>query len=193
MARILAVTALLLALTTSGVACSGALSTVGLITSGDNAPVARWSTVQEKQIAADLMTRVNEERALRGLNPLLWDTQLAQRAARWSEEMSTTGLHHSDLHPLLTRFVGAAENIGTGPPGTSAGALHLAWMRSDSHRHDLLAPNIDRIGVGVACRPDGTMWATQEFGSTQSGEFGPQPATEPIARPDAGELTCRAF
>jgi uncharacterized protein YkwD len=192
MARILTVTALLLALTTSGIASSGALGTVGRVTSSSE-PVGRWSTVQESQIARNLMTRVNEERTARGLKPLLWDPVLAQRASSWSGEMSTTGLHHSDLHPLLARFVGVAENIGTGPPGTTAGALHLAWMRSDPHRHDLLAPNVDRIGIGVVCGADGTMWATQEFGSTQSGDFGPQPAVEPIARPDAGVLTCGAF
>ncbi len=185
--------ALLAAASTSGVACSRAFSAVGQVTSGPT-PTAttatRGSTVRENLIAADLVARVNDERAARGLRPLTWDATLAQRASDWSDQMSRTGLHHSDLHPLLAEFVGVAENIGTAPAGTPAGTLHVAWMRSDSHRHDLLAPNVDRTGIGVVCTPDGTMWATQEFASTQSGDFGPLPPAEPVARPDTGSVTC---
>lgn len=186
----MALIALLAAASTSGVACSRAFDAVGQFTDGVNTTVTRASTTQEALIAADLMTRINDERSARGLHPLLWDPTLAQRASSWSDVMSRTNLHHSDLHPLLTRFVAVAENIGTGPRGTRSGALHLAWMRSDSHRHDLLAPNVDRIGIGVVCSPDGTVWATQEFASTQSGDFGPLPRAEPVARPDPGSLTC---
>jgi uncharacterized protein YkwD len=191
MARVLAVTALLVALTMSGVACGVAgIKPVARLAHSSDAPIARRSTAREGRIAADLAIRVNEERAARGLEPLVWDSRLAVRAFDWSAEMSATGLRHSDLHPLLPRFAGVAENIGTGPPGTAAGALHVAWMRSDSHRHDLLAPNVDRVGVGVVCGADGAMWATQAFGSTRSGNFGALPPAEPIARHDAGSLTC---
>ncbi|MBV8949674.1 MAG: CAP domain-containing protein [Actinobacteria bacterium] len=189
MARALAVIASLAALAMSGVACTRVLAPTGqtVATAAATGPVA---TAREQQIALDLVARVNAEREARGEKPLVADSQLARRAFVWSEDMSQTGLHHSDLHPLLRTFVAAAENIGTGPRGTTAGALHVAWMRSDSHRHDLLAPNLDRIGIGVVCMPDGTMWATQEFASTRSGDFGPLPAAEPVARRDAGTLTC---
>ncbi len=189
MGRILAVAASLVALATAGLACTHAVATV------DDAGAAQsvvWhaATAHEQAIAADLVTRVNEERAARGLRALAPDWQLTQRAFAWSEEMSRTGLRHSDLHPLLAHFVAVAENIGNGPPGTTAGALHVAWMRSDSHRHDVLAPNLERIGIGVVCAPDGTIWATQEFGSTHSGSFGPLPAREPVARRDTGSVSC---
>lgn len=193
MRRVVTLIALLVAASTSGVACSRAFNTMVQLTGGPTTTettATRGSTAQEHLIAADLVARVNDERAARGLRPLAWDATLAQRASDWSDVMSRTGLHHSDLHPLLAGFVGVAENIGTAPARTRAGTLHVAWMRSDSHRHDLLAPNVDRIGIGVVCTADGTMWATQEFASTQSGDFGPLPPAEPLVRPDPGSVTC---
>jgi uncharacterized protein YkwD len=187
MGRLLAVVALFVPLTTSGVACRVVPNPR---VTGSDGSVTRGSTARENEIAADLIARANAERGARGLKALVWDPKLATRAFGWSETMAGTGLRHSDLHPLLARFVGVAENIGTGAPSTTAGAMHLAWMHSDSHRHDLLAPNLDRVGIGVVCGADGTIWATQQFGSTGSGEFGAVAPTNPIARPDPGSLTC---
>jgi uncharacterized protein YkwD len=190
MRRVLAVAAALVALGATGTACTGVLR-VETITGSSDAPESRAATSQETRLASDLVARVNDERAARGLKALEWDGALVRRAFSWSEGMSRAGLHHSDLRPLLARFTGVAENIGTGPAGTPSGVLHAAWMRSDSHRHDVLAPNLDRVGVGVFCAGDGTMWATQVFGSIRSGDFGPLPAAEPAVRLDDGALTCQ--
>lgn len=183
MSRILAALGLTFALAATATACAGTVRTTGIAV---DAP----STARERAIAADLVARVNAERTARGLRPVAWDHGLAASALRWSGTMAATGFRHSDIHPLLERFVAAAENIGKGAHGTTAGDMHVAWMRSDDHRHDVLAPNVERIGIGVVCAPDGTMWATEQFGSTTSGDFGPLPPVDPIARPDRGTLTC---
>jgi uncharacterized protein YkwD len=181
--RIIAALGLTIALAATATACAGTVRTTGLAV---NAP----PTARERAIATELVARVNAERAARGLRPVTWDGDLAASAFRWSGTMAATGFRHSDIHPLLDRFVAAAENIGKGARGTTAGDMHVAWMRSDDHRHDVLAPNLDRIGIGVVCAPDGTMWATEHFGSTTSGDFGPLPPVDPIARPERGTLTC---
>jgi uncharacterized protein YkwD len=151
---------------------------------------------KEQRIARELFDRLNAERAARGLNTLGWDDQLAGRATDWSVQMSgPAGFNHSDLHPLLGRFYIAAENIGTGPLGVTSGSMHVAWMKSTTHRVNVLAPNLDVIGIGVYCAPDGTMWATQNFGrfpgSTLPWDFGPTPAQDPIVRNDVSGTTCR--
>jgi len=40
---------------------------------------------------------------------------------------------------------------------------HRALYASPSHRSNLLAPGFDRIGVGIARDPDGSVWVTEEF------------------------------
>lgn len=105
------------------------------------------------------------------------------------------GFRHSDLTPLLDRFSAAAENIAYGRgAGTTAGLIHDAWMESDGHRANILAPNLDVMGIGVVCASDGTMWATQQFGrfpdSSKPAGFGSTPPKFPIVRSDAGSVAC---
>ena len=81
-----------------------------------------------------------------------------------------------------------------GGQGTRAGAIHTAWMNSTGHRVNLLARNLDVIGIGVYCSADGKMWATQQFGryvnSALPSGFGPTPPLNPITRGDGGGPTC---
>ena len=105
------------------------------------------------------------------------------------------GFRHSDLHPLLGRFHIAAEHIGTGPAGVTSGSMHVAWMKSTTHRVNLLAPNLEVVGVGVYCAPDGSLWVTQNFGrfpgSSLPWDFGPTPPQNPIVRNDSSGTGCR--
>ncbi len=142
----------------------------------------------------DLMTRLNQERALRGLHALTWDSSLATYAAGWSKNMALYGFRHSNIGSLLGPYNFIGENIAMGGPGTTAGALHNAWMNSPGHRSNILAPGFTRIGIGVYCSSDGSMWLTQEFGRPASAGSPPPPpptpSLNPIARPDAGTSRC---
>src|SRR4051794_18406517 len=86
----------------------------------------------ERAISADLLARLNQQRAARGLAPVSPDTSLQARSYDWSRTMPglatpTARLHHSDLHPLLVRYIAAAENIAW-TDGGGAGLVHVSWM-----------------------------------------------------------------
>ncbi|WP_040339848.1 CAP domain-containing protein [Candidatus Blastococcus massiliensis] len=154
----------------------------------------------EDRMARALFDRVNAEREARGLQPVAWDDALAEIAADWSRSMAETGvLEHQDMRSLLDRddlegFAGIGENVFTASGPLPAGHAHVGWMRSDGHRVNVLNPGWDRLGVGVFCAPDGSTWATQQFGRTVDADR-PQvsdetPPTEPIARPEEDGPSC---
>ena len=130
-------------------------------------------------ISHDIFERVNDERRARGLPPLVWHEGLATLARAWSERMVESG--HYEHSPERFRahpdFIGTGENIATGYRG--ADGVHVGWMRSDGHRQNILNPSYTAIGVGVVCRGDGQMWATQIFGV-------PIGSTVPNAQVDTG-------
>jgi cysteine-rich secretory family protein len=151
-------------------------------------------STRAQRAAADLFQRINDERRGRGLPALAWNAQLGSYATAWSANMAANGFRHSDIGSLLGPFDFVGENIAMGSAGVSAGALHIAWMHSDGHRANLLAPGFDSVGVGVFCKADGSIWATEDFGRlTSSGPAPPPPPTpavNPIVRTDPGTSTC---
>jgi Cysteine-rich secretory protein family len=151
-------------------------------------------TTKSALAAADLFKRLNAERAARGLPALTWDPSLAIYATSWSKNMASYGFRHSNIGSLLGSYNFVGENIAMGSAGVTAGSLHNAWMHSDGHRANILAPGFMRVGVGVYCRSDGSLWATQDFARpATAGSPPPPPPTppvNPIARPDAGTSHC---
>ncbi len=146
------------------------------------------------QMAADLLTRVNEERAARGVGPLAWDTSLAGYASIWSADMSAHGFRHSNIGSLLGPYNFVGENIAMGSRGVTAGSLHNAWMHSDGHRSNMLNAGFTRIGIGAYCTSNGALWLTQDFGR-DIGEGSPPPSggtppVNPVARSDGGSHSC---
>lgn len=154
----------------------------------------------EEAIARSIFDRVNAERAERGIAELAWNDDLAAVASDWSEQMADDGdFRHQDLEPLLrgdrlTGFRALGENIfrATGP--VPAGTIHAGWMRSDGHRVNVLNPGFDRIGIGVHCAADGSVWATQQFGRTTGSDrpavASSTPPPEPLVRPEDDGPTC---
>jgi uncharacterized protein YkwD len=163
-------------------------------------PPPEEASAAEQAMAQDILDRVNDERAARGLAPVEWDEDLAAVARRWSAEMARTGrLRHQDIGGLLGReglsdLQGIGENVfqSTGP--VPAGTIHAGWMRSDDHRVNVLNPGWNRLGVGVQCAADGSVWATQEFGRTTGADL-PAAATttpplEPLVHPEDDGPAC---
>ena len=154
----------------------------------------------EQRMARALFDRVNVERENRGLEPVEWNDQLAEVARQWSAEMAGTGrLEHQDVRSLLEReelsgFAGIGENIFTASAPVPAGVAHVGWMRSDSHRVNLLNPGWDRLGVGVFCADDGSVWATQQFGRTVGADrpsvSRQTPPAEPVAASEEDGPRC---
>ncbi len=141
-----------------------------------------------REIAVDLFARVNDERAARGLPSLDWDERLADIAGRWSLEMLVTGTyeHSPEAFREHPAFAGTGENILMMYEG--AEDAHVGWMESDGHRASILGPQYTAVGIGVVCRNDGRLWATQVFGvpaqppPPRQVDAGP----DPVVRDDAG-------
>jgi uncharacterized protein YkwD len=153
-----------------------------------------------RQMERTVFDRVNAERVERGLPAVEWDDQLAELAREWSREMAAANdLRHQDLRAVLdggrvSGYTALGENIFTSTGQVPAGTLHAGWMRSDDHRGNVLEPAWDRLGVGVHCAPDGSVWAAQEFGQT-AGADRPQPTQDvppeqPIVHPEDDGPSC---
>ena len=154
----------------------------------------------EVAVAQDLFQRINDERAARGLRTLAWDSVLGDLAGSWARQMAADGrMYHQNLEglfdtPLVAgRFVALRENIYTGNGSyRDAGSSHVAFMRSDPHRADILAPGLTSVGVGAAC-VNGTLWVTEDFGIASGNPVPgpvPVPAVDPIVRPDENGSSC---
>ena len=116
------------------------------------------------------------------------------RRARGAPTWRANGFRHSSIAGLLGPYNYVGENIASGSAGTLVGTLHNAWMHSDGHRANILAPGFTRVGVGVYCSANGSIYLTEDFGHPSNA--GPAqtssitPPVDPVARPDAGTLRC---
>lgn len=152
-------------------------------------------------VAQEILNDVNAERSSRGLPALKWNPQLADVAAQWNQNMNNTGaFQHRNLNllfddPAFGHYGGLGENIFKGSGASfSSGAIHVAWMRSDGHRKNVLSPGFDSIGISVLC-VNGTTWATQNFGRESGSKLptigtGGTPPVDPIVTPSEGGSTC---
>jgi len=172
----------------------GAVTVVTPVVTPAVTPAGAHADERATSVEADMFARLNQERLARHLRPLVWDPSLAVSARAWSAVMSRSNMHHSNINTLFQgRYDEVAENIAWARgPGATAGAVHRMWMRSAEHRENMLAPALDRVGIGVVCA-DGTLWATQQFGqliaSGPAVAIRPAPLN-PIVRPDPGSTTC---
>lgn len=144
----------------------------------------------------DNISRVNEERTKRGLDPLVIRHELRD-AARWhSFDMAAnnyfnhnekSGRTHGERIVALDRtliFNIASENIamarGVHINHSDREFLHTGLMESPSHKAAILSPDVSHIAVGAA-RFENGVWLTQLF-VNKMGEF-----SEPVplfVRPD---------
>lgn len=163
-------------------------------------PAADADAGPEERIAREIFDRVNDERRERGVEPVEWNEELAGVARDWSAAMAERGvLEHQDVREVLSRdelsgFAGLGENIFTASGPVPAGVAHVGWMRSDGHRVNVLNPGWNRLGVGVFCAPDGSVWAAQEFGRTVGADRPAVseeiPPVQPIARSEEDGPSC---
>ena len=118
----------------------------------------------------DMLERVNAERSVSGLTPMLLDDRLVLAAQRHSDDqarrgrMSHTGSDGSTVTARVDRvgynWRSIAENVAYGYP--DAAAVMAGWMASDGHRRNILSANVD-LGVGLAYGADGRPYWTQVF------------------------------
>ena len=110
------------------------------------------------QARADMLARVNAERAKDGRPPLKLDPRLNEAAQKHAEDMLLRSYYnHFSLEKTSpierVRKTGyspriVAENIARGP--FTVGEVMTNWMLSREHRGNLLHPAFRDLGVGIA-------------------------------------------
>jgi len=116
-----------------------------------------------------LLDSVNAERKAQGIPALAWDDALAVAARSHAAEMARRNsvAHVLPDEPSLparatragVRFSWLSENV------VSAGTVdnaHAQFVKSPAHRANILDPDMDRIGIGVAQR-GGQVFVVEDF------------------------------
>ena len=117
----------------------------------------------------ELFAAVNQARQAQGRASVKWDDALATAARRHAEVMAQRGSaqHSFEGEPSLSvrarqagaHFTWLAENV---TQGVTAESVHSAFMKSASHRANILDTDMDSIGVGVA-EQTGRLFAVEDF------------------------------
>jgi uncharacterized protein YkwD len=151
---------------------------------GSAAPPATASAPDLSRAGELIVTYTNQFRAGNGRGELKVNARLGRAAQGFAEYMARTDTfsHSADgKHPSQRmteqgyQFCVAAENIAweynSAGFTTTALARELVrgWRHSPEHRRNMLDPDLDEIGVGVA-RSDrtGRFYAVQDFGRPRS-------------------------
>jgi len=116
-----------------------------------------------------LLDSVNAERKAQGIPPLAWDEALALAARGHAAEMARQNsvAHVLPGEPSLpsratragAKFTWLSENVVSASNVDNAQAQ---FMKSPAHRANILDPDMDRIGIGVAQR-GGQVFVVQDF------------------------------
>lgn len=100
------------------------------------------------------------ERENRGLPALSLEQSLIDKAQAWAEEMSRTGVRHSNLRDgVESRWGRVGENVGW---ARSIDEMNSMFMASPAHRAAILDGRYTAFGTGVAV-VDGKYYVVQVF------------------------------
>lgn len=159
---------------------------------GDCTPSAGWGTLQPS-LESQVVQLVNAHRTAMGLGALTLAPSLTASAEWKSLHMAAYNyLAHDDPGPPVSRTVsdrlaacgyptnaaGWGENIAYGYPDASS--VMAGWLSDAPHKANLENPAWTTIGVGVAQNGSGTLYWTQDFGTTgasSSPPSSPPPST----------------
>lgn|GEM_PF-1659083 len=111
---------------------------------------AWYSDVDPVAYAQGLFVGTNDARAAEGLPALTWSGCAADQAVARAGALVGHELEHAPLDAVLDACGSskAAENLSRGA-GTARTVVGL-WLDSPGHRANLLATDLDRIGIGCA-------------------------------------------
>ena len=125
-----------------------------------------------KAIEEALFNLINSEREKNGLSRLHFSSRLSSLARQHSQEMAAKNrLSHfsSDEKSYCDRlvsqgffFIQAGENIARSETFNPF-VIHQSMMTSSEHRANILHPDFDEIGLGVAQGEGGNYFITQDF------------------------------
>ncbi len=116
-----------------------------------------------------LLEAANRDRAAAGLPPFQWDMSLAAAARAHAMRMAQSNTLSHQLAGELplqdrakqagARFSIVAENVAQ---GASVNGLHVQWMNSAPHRANLLATDMNAIGIAIV-QSGSLLYAVEDF------------------------------
>jgi len=139
-------------------------------------------------ITAELLARMNLERAARHLAPLASDPLLAGYANSWAHTLlATNQFKHQNLGAILDasggRFEEVGENLFAGNYGAAdAGSAHVGLMTSAEHRTNMLLPQGQLVGIGAACSGH-VLMVVEDFAITTGAPLPPAGQATPPEAP----------
>lgn len=117
-----------------------------------------------KTFATEVVTLVNEEREENGLEALSVSEALTKDASVRAKEIAKKFSHtrpNGEEWYTLDEDNMYGENLGKGY--TTAQDVFDAWMKSKSHKENILWDDFTQIGVAVYISKDGKYFWVQEF------------------------------
>jgi len=126
-------------------------------------------TMSLTEMRNNLLNLINQERAFYGLQAVELDSELNNLAQLHSEDMSKNnyqshinliGESPEDRRIKLNIKTPIMENIAVNDAIISA---HQGLMRSGSHRGNILNPNHDKVGLGIAIGQNNSTVITEDF------------------------------
>lgn len=129
---------------------------------------AEYGNDVQRDYAMEVAAIVNRERAANGLPLLKYSDELSTAANTRAKEIQTYFSHtrpdgricFTAVTDMGIRYRYIGENIAYGQ--RSPEEVMNGWMNSPGHRANILSPNVEYIGIGVAQR-NGVYYWTQFF------------------------------
>ena len=132
-------------------------------------------TLAQSGSEGEVFDMVNRERSRARLRSLEWDSRLARLARDYSRQMAREGFFdHYDpagrtvidraQKARLSNWSSIGENLFfCDPHDYFAETAIRGWMKSRTHRTNMLDRNWTATGVGIATARDGSIYITQVF------------------------------
>jgi hypothetical protein len=132
--------------------------------------------------SSSFVSKINSARRSAGRPALSVRGDLAAVAYRQAQRMASKDAlyHNPNLGSEVRGWQVVGENVGRGGDVPS---LHQAFMRSSTHRANILDRDYTEVGVGVVVDGDGIMWVSEVFRQPYRQAAAPKPRTRPTAGP----------
>jgi uncharacterized protein YkwD len=133
------------------------------------------SAIAQSDDEAKVFSLVNRERSKAHLSTLEWDGRLAKLARDYSRQMAREGFfdhYDPEGHTVIDRALAAriknwstiGENLFVcDPHDYFASTAIRGWLKSPTHRTNMLNSEWTATGIGIATAPDGSIFITQVF------------------------------
>jgi hypothetical protein len=163
----------------------GGLLSLTLLSAMVGRALAEGATAGDRggQAEAEFVRLANGERVQAGAPPVAVDASLSRVARWWAANMAAAGtiFHNHDLPAYAPEnWLRLGENVGKGNDPVQ---LHRAFAASPTHYSNLVDPNFDSVGLGVAYDANDVLYVVFDFMERQPPPPPVRPAPAPVVAP----------